>query len=171
LIRHYHFEGKENCRQTGLCEHSELLLLYRINVVGAAIVGGTPAQFLLAAAAFGTLAVGAAVAGRLIAGDLFNKNQTSAQNSFNQQTARARGQGSGNGGQVYSGYGDASQILNIGANTPFGSNQNAQDSFFARLKDSLKSEITLRIKSNDSHIIEDIQENPNNRYRGIFETL
>lgn len=46
-------------------------------VWGAALLGGTPAQFLQAAALFGAVAVAAAVAGRFTAGNLFQ--QTSEQ--------------------------------------------------------------------------------------------
>lgn len=41
-------------------------------VFGGALMGGTPAQFLKAAALFGAVAIGTAVAGRAIAGDSFS---------------------------------------------------------------------------------------------------
>lgn len=42
-------------------------------VFGGALMGGTPAQFLKAAALFGAVAVGTALAGRAVAGDSFSQ--------------------------------------------------------------------------------------------------
>lgn len=58
-------------------------------IFGAALLGGTPAQFLAAAALFGAVAVGTALLGRAVAGDSF-KNRNDYSNAY-AGNDRARG--------------------------------------------------------------------------------
>jgi len=72
--------------------------------IGAILLGGTPAQFLQAAALFGAVAVAAAVAGRVVAG-----------NAFKQPAAPSNIGGGRAGGKTESG-GDTSKTFNMGRN-------------------------------------------------------
>lgn len=71
-------------------------------VWGAALLGGTPAQFLQAAALFGAVAVGTAVAGRAVAGDSFS--QTTAGGGGTPQNDPANQQNNYSSGQ-FGGFG------------------------------------------------------------------
>jgi len=62
---------------------------------GAALMGGTPAQFLAAAALFGAIAVGTALVGRAVAGDSFKANQAATAS-----TSGAYGSSTRSGGTV-----------------------------------------------------------------------
>lgn len=85
---------------------------FSTTVIGAAMTGGTPAQFLQAAAFFGAVAVGAAIAGRVIAGDAF-KDKGAAGGAMSGQAATAGGGGgSGRGGEYYSSKDNASSSQN-----------------------------------------------------------
>ena len=114
-------------------------------VWGAALLGGTPAQFLQGAAIFGAVAVGAAVAGRATAGDSFKKAS-----SGNFGTASSSGNRSGNGGSVYSSQEDG--VVETSRNNPGGRGVLSQ----------LRSEITLKIESTSAHIVEVVKSNINN---------
>jgi hypothetical protein len=83
-------------------------------VIGAIMLGGSPHQFLIAAALFGAVAAGAAIAGRLVAGDSF-KQQAAGEKSF-AQTAGAGASDDRNKGGVYSSQSD--QLIEAGRNTP-----------------------------------------------------
>jgi tape measure domain-containing protein len=86
-------------------------------VFGAALMGGTPAQFLAAAAIFGAVALGTALVGRAVAGDKF-KNKDAAQGAFNQQSAASTGGSrSGQSGGAFSGEEDLT--INANRNSPF----------------------------------------------------
>jgi hypothetical protein len=87
--------------------------------IGALLLGGTPAQFLWAAALFGAVAVGTALIGRAVAGNSFNQ-QAQGQQAFNGAVNGGTnpGQGSGNQGGVFSGQED--QIVEVGRNAPGG---------------------------------------------------
>lgn len=114
-------------------------------VWGAALLGGTPAQFLQGAALFGAVAAGAAVAGRATAGDSFKKAS-----SGNFGTASSSGNRSGNGGSVYSSQEDG--VVETSRNNPGGRGVLSQ----------LRSEITLKIESTSAHIVEVVKSNINN---------
>ena len=123
----------------GVAAQSATLAIFELAKGFAALFWNPPeaAAHFTAAALFGSLAVGAGVAGRLIAGD-----------SFKQQTATATGtsasgahSASQNGGKVYSSLGD--QVVD-GGNTagtvpPF--------------------TIHLQVQSNDSHIVSVVKSN------------
>lgn len=118
--------------------------------VGAILLGGTPAQFLAAAAMFGAVAVTAAVAGRLVAG-----------NAFQQQTGSATGKLSGSsvshsndGGSVYSSQQD--QTIEQNRNAP-------------GMVGRFRNDITLRIVSTKDHIVNVVKENVSNN--GQLRTL
>jgi hypothetical protein len=83
-------------------------------VIGAILLGGTPHQFLIAAAMFGAVAAGAAIAGRLVAGDSF-KQQSVGERSFAQSAGSSTTDQRGKAG-VYSGQKD--QIIEAGRNAP-----------------------------------------------------
>lgn len=83
-------------------------------VIGALLLGGTPHQFLIAAAMFGAVAAGAAIAGRLVAGDSF-KQQAAGERSFAQSAGSSASDERGKAG-VYSSQKD--QIVETGRNAP-----------------------------------------------------
>lgn len=56
-------------------------------VWGAALLGGTPGQFLAAAAIFGGIAVGSALVGRAVAGNSFNSGSGAGSRSFQNETS------------------------------------------------------------------------------------
>lgn len=78
-------------------------------VWGAALLGGTPAQFLQGAALFGAVAVGAAVAGRATAGDSFKK---ASSGNFGTASSGSR---SGGGGGIFSSQSDMVDDQSINA--------------------------------------------------------
>lgn len=81
-------------------------------VFGAALLGGTPAQFLAAAALFGAVAVGTALVGRAVAGDSFKQaNNQSASNQAQINSGGSGGSRSGNGGSAYSSSGNERTIV------------------------------------------------------------
>lgn len=118
---------------------------------------GNPAYALAATAhssaavVYGIIAGVAAVAGRVVAGDVF-KDKTSASAAFGSSTNQATGRDnrSTQGGSVYSKYGDESTIVENGRNTP---------SYANRVNQMV---VTLKVRSNDSHIIDVIHDDVNN---------
>ncbi len=76
-------------------------------VWGAALLGGTPAQFLQAAAIFGAAAVGTAIAGRALAGDSFNQSTTAGATS-----GSSNGQSQGGDSYTSGQFGGFGQRLN-----------------------------------------------------------
>lgn len=83
-------------------------------VWGAALLGGTPGQFLAAAALFGAVAVTTAVVGRAVAGDSFNNN-SAAKSGFasasGSSSGESGGRSSGGGGSQYSSHGDEKTVI------------------------------------------------------------
>lgn len=102
--------------------------------VGAILLGGTPGQFLAAAAAFGLVAVAAGVTGRLIAGKSFQTQNAAATSKAGATAQRS----AGNGGNVYSSNPD--QTVSGSRNRP-------------------GIALTLNIRSNDSHIVDVVKGN------------
>ena len=121
---------------------------------GAAILGGTPAQFLKAAAIFGIIAVGSALVGRAVAGNSFANKQS--QNAFagNNAASQHSNTGQKNGGSVYSSYGEKAETVNFSRNTPEGAGENTAGIFDQTL--------TLKIETVDSHIISVVKEDLKN---------
>ena len=97
---------------------------------GAVLMGGSPHQFLIAAAIFGGIAATAAIAGRAVAGSAFTQQKTTASSSFAAQTssgsnstANQTGGGSGQGGNYYSSHSDTNireedRLRTIGTQKP-----------------------------------------------------
>lgn len=80
--------------------------------IGAILLGGTPAQFLIAAAVFGGIAAGAALIGRAVAGDSFKKETTGAFGTADRPSQSS----SGKGGSVYSS--KENEVVEGGYNQP-----------------------------------------------------
>jgi hypothetical protein len=114
-------------------------------VVGSILLGGTPAQFLEAAALFGAVAVVAGLAGRAVAGNLFKQNGTS-------------GTGGAGGGSI-GGSGSA----------PTAGSQTTAPTIVQGRNQVASSPIVIHLRSNDSHIVRVVSQNVNDN--GVLREL
>ena len=128
---------------------------------GHPMAGPSATQHFIAAGVYGAIAGVAAIAGRAVAGDSFKQNNA-GQAAFSSSASQATG------GGRQTPENDEAQIISLGRNAPSGNYSNNRNEAIRNMFDS-RHELTVNVRSKDSHIVEVLEEDYQNN--GKFTKL